>query len=111
MQILCDLDEEVGKLPYIYPYIAVVEGESSVQFFLVAEKVIVSESDGFVDALLDLICAYLTYNIVYPNPLYPVLIFIQRFIMDIKDNQTVPPSVVRVMNSCSTVFQLILNCS
>ena len=98
MQILCDLDEEVSKLPYVYLYIAVVEGDSNAQFFLVAE-VIVSESDGFLDALCDLICAYFTYNIVYPKPLYPVLLFIQRFIMDIKDSQTVPPTVVRALSA------------
>ena len=97
MQILCDRDEEVSKLSYVYPYIAMV-GDSCVQFFLVAE-VIVSETDGFLDARFDLICAYFTYNIVYPKPLYPVLLFIQRFVMDMKDSQTVPPSLMRALSA------------
>ena len=65
MQILCDLDEEVSKLPYVYPYIAVVEGDSSAQFFLVAEKVIISESDGFLDALFENISCLTFYSTFY----------------------------------------------
>ena len=97
MQITCDVDEEVKKLPYNYPYLLLVEGESSLQFFLVVEKAILSESEGFLGALLDLICTYFTFDIVYPKPLYPVLLFIQRFVMDIKDNQKIPPALTRVL--------------
>ncbi len=88
MQMTCDLDEEVKKVPRIYPYIAMVEGESNVQFFQVAETAVIGESDGFYGALIDLVCVCISYNIVYPKPLYPVLLFVQHYVMDIKDRQS-----------------------
>ena len=45
MQITSDLNEEVKKLPYVYSYIAMVEGNSILQFFQV--KVIAVESKWF----------------------------------------------------------------
>ena len=96
-----DLDEEVQKIAYNYPYIAMVEGQSSVQFFVVAERIVMDESENFMEALLDLICVYFAFNIVYPKPLYPVFLFIQRYIMDIKDSQTIPPALTRVLSALS----------
>ena len=98
MQMTCDVDEEVKKLPYTYPGLILVEGDSSMQFFLVAEKAVLCESsEGFFGALLDLICAYFTYNIVYPKSLYPVLLFVQCYVMDIKDSQKIPSSLTRAL--------------
>ena len=63
----CNLDEEVKKNPHNYPYIAMVTGDASLQFFQIAERIVVCKSEGFMGALIDL-----------------VLLFIQRYIMDIR---------------------------
>ena len=98
MQVCCDLHDEIQRQPHVYPFIAMVEGDACLQFFQVAEKVVVCESEGFMGALLDLVCVYYTFDIVYPKPLYPVLLFIQQFIMGIKDKQPMPPSLTRTLS-------------
>ena len=39
-----------------------------------------------------------SYNIAYPKPLFPVLLFIQCFDMDIKNSQTVQPLLIMSMS-------------
>ena len=87
------------KIAYNYPYIAMVEGKSSLQFFVVTERIVMDESENLTEALLDPISAYFAFNIEYPKPLYPVFLFIQHYIMDIKDNQTIPPALTRVLSA------------
>ena len=95
----CNLDVEVKKNPHNHPYIAMVTGDASLQFFKIAERIVVCESEGFMGALIDLVCVYFAYNIQYPKPLYPVLLFIQRYIMDIKDDQPIPPALTRTLSA------------
>ena len=95
----CNLDEEVMKTPYNYPYIAMVHGDSSLQFFVVAERVVLCENNDFVEALIDLVCVYFVFNIVYPKPLYPVFLFLQHYVLGIKDRQPIPAAFTRVLNA------------
>ncbi len=96
----CNLDEEAQKLPHKYPYIMMVIGDSSVQFFVIAERAVVCQSDDFLESLLDLISVYFVYNIVYPKPMYPVLLFIQHYVMGIKDSQLrAPPALTRTISA------------
>ena len=96
-----DLDEEVRKIPQNYPYVVMALGDDSLQFFIVGERLVLCECDEFIEALLDLICVYFTYNIEYPKNLSAVLLFVQHYILDIKDSQRIPPSPTRVISSFS----------
>ena len=95
----CDLDEEVKKVSQNFPYIAVVIGDSSIQYFVVVERLVLDDSEEFIDAVTALISAYFTFNIEYPRPLYAAFIFLQHFVLKLKDSQPVPPVVTRLLSS------------
>ena len=98
LQMTSNLDEEVQKMAYNFPYIAMIEGGSFLQFLVVAECIVMDDSENLTEALLNLISAYFAFNIEYLKPLYPVFLFIQHYIMD-KDNQTIPPALTRVLST------------
>ena len=64
---------------------------------MVIEREIAMETTKFLDAVTNIICSYFVFDINYPKPLLPVLLFTQRFIVGIKDNQPVPPALTRVL--------------
>ena len=104
----CDLDEEIKKNPHNYPYIAMISGDSSLQFFQIAERIVVGESENLIGSLTDLIYVYFTYNIQYPKALYPILLSIQRYILNIDDSQPIPPALTRVLSALqSSSLQLL----
>ncbi len=94
-----DLQEEVQKVAQNFPYLAVVTGNTSVQVFVIAERLVLTESFSFVKAILSLISAFFVFNVEYPKPLYPVCILLQHYIFCIKDDQPVPQSLVRFISS------------
>ena len=97
----CDLQEKLG---HVFPYIIVLVGDSAVQFFIVAEQLILADSENFIDMLLALIGAYYAFNIAYPRQLYPLCIFIQHFIIKLVDKQKVPPVVTCMLSSVDALL-------
>jgi len=77
------------------PYIAKFQDD---QYFVVIEREIVIESTRFLDAVVNMICGYFAFDISYPTSLYPILIFIQRYILGIRDNQAIPNIVTQVLS-------------
>ena len=49
-QVTSNLDEKVQKMAFNYPYIPMVEGESSLQFLVVAERIVISSESPFIVA-------------------------------------------------------------
>ena len=90
------MDAGLMKIKQNEPYIAKVQHD---QYFVVAERIIIVENTHFIDAMIDTICAYFAFDINYPKSLYPVLIFIQRYILAIRDNQPIPNVVTRVLTN------------
>ena len=87
-----------------HPVIGVIVTDSGVQYLLIVERqILVNRCASFLEAINDMMSAYFTFDIVYPPPLYPLLIFIQRFVMDVKDKQRVPPCVTRLCSSLDKV--------
>ena len=67
-----------------------------------------TEASTFGSALLDLYCSYFVYDIAYPKPFYSLLVFVQHYILDLKDEQPDPPAVIEIrttslMNMDSTL--------
>ncbi len=57
MQRTCDLDAEVKKVPHVYPYIAMVEGESNVRFFQWLKRLsLVRVMDSLALSLIWFVC-------------------------------------------------------
>jgi len=72
---------------------------SSAQLFLVAERCVLGAPNNAVSAVVGLIATYFVFNMIYPKQLYPVLIFLQHFVLSIKDKQPIPNILKRVMSS------------
>ena len=89
------IETELQKIKQNEPYIAKIQDD---QYFIIVERKIVLESTEFLDAVINMICGYFAFDISYPTSLYPILIFIQRYILGIKDNQPIPNIVTRVVS-------------
>lgn len=101
MQMTSDIDKEVRTVPNNYPYIVMALGDQALQYFVVGERLVLCKSDNFIESLFDLLCVYFTYNIQYPKSLSAVLLFVQHYILGIKDSQRIPPALIRVVSSFS----------
>ena len=102
MQASEDIELNIKQIKQNEPYIVVAEAAAGInkrQFFVIVERSITIESDTFQDAITDMIGLYFTLDITYPSSLYPVLLSVQRFVLGIKDEQTVPPVVARLLSS------------
>ena len=92
------MDAQVEKLP---PFPQIVDLRSHMakeQFFIAVEKHILLESRCINTALLDMMSVYFTFDIAYPKlkPLYSLFLFIQHFVLNIRDSQPVPNVTVLV---------------
>ena len=94
-----DLDNEVISIDSNHPYIGLVTASSSVQVFLVVEREVLQSLHSDSTVFLEMISMYFTFNMVYPRPLYPVLIFVQHFVLVLKDKQPIPTSVMTLVSS------------
>ena len=103
IQASADLESEVEEIGVSSPYIIVTHtDDDSRQYFVVVEKMILVESSDMSAALQDVMSVYFTFNIAYPRPLYPVLLFLQHHVFEIKDDQTVP-NIVKIVYSAMCV--------
>ena len=93
-----NLDETAMTVTDNHPYLGVVVGDASIEAYLVVERHVLDKVDAS-SCLVGLIAAYFAFNMTYPKSLYAVLIFIQHFLLNIRDKQTVPVSVTKLMSS------------
>ena len=99
MQASADLEAEISQLKISSPYIIITTNDNNNrQYFVIVEDMVFIQSVDFTEALLDLICIFFCFNIEYPKQLYPLLIFLQHHVCNIKDEQVVP-NVVKVIYS------------
>jgi len=91
-----ELEEQIEGIKQNEPYILKINHN---QFYVVAEKVVVSDTIRLMDALINMICAYFVFDIEYPKSMYATLIFVQRYILGIADKQRIPDVVTRVLTS------------
>ena len=109
IQASADLESEVEEIGVSSPYIIVTHtDDDSRQYFVVVEKMILVESSNMAAALQDVMSVYFTFNIAYPRPLYPVLLFFQYHVFEIEDNQTVP-NIVKIVTVLCVFNSLCCN--
>ena len=86
------IEDIIDQLEICAPYIVVLEPDDmeNLQYFLVVEKQVYMECH---------FCVYYVFNISYPKPLYSVFIFVQNYVLGIKDSYTVPPNVNRLITA------------
>ena len=97
------LDDALRRIPENHVYICLVTGDSSIQVYVAAERLLLGTVKNPMYILISLIGAYFTFNIVYPKPLHAILIFIQHFILNIIDKQKVPDIVTRTIASLDNI--------
>ena len=121
-----DLDKEVMSMEVNHPYLALVLGGQSGEVYLVAERIIfeslrkvssisvvlipytLSFHIGLIflqvlSVRIILIAAYFTFNMEYPKPLHSVLVFVQHFLLGIRDEQTVAHNTTRLLSSLEKI--------
>lgn len=81
------------------PYITVIFSRNDVEFYLVAERCIISELSNIYKAVFCLIAIFFVFNMSYPSPMKHVLIFIQHMILGLVDKEKPSPLVVKVHSS------------
>ena len=70
-----------------------MSGEENVQFHVCCEKLIFLESKSVKDAMIDLIAAYVVFDITYPKSISAFLLFFDHnIVFDLKDKQILPSS-------------------
>ena len=103
-QMTHDIDKEVRALSQNFPYVVLLTGGENTEFCLVAERQVIATTEDFMEVLTGMIGAYFTLNIQYPKALYPVYIFIQHYVLGLKDCQPVPNSLTRVLSSLDNLL-------
>ena len=78
-------------------------GGETTQYFVCGEINIICESKSFLDAVLDLICTYYVFDIIYPKALSGVLLFFQQSVFELKNDQTPPLCFVRLLKNISSL--------
>lgn len=73
-----------------WPYLVLVSYDATFQLFVVVEKKILMEPVHCWDALKALFGAYFAFNMEYPKPCKPFLVYFQFYVLGIKDSQSVP---------------------
>lgn len=94
-----DIEDEIQNVAEVSPYIVVLGDISGCQYFIVCEKEVLVEAKSMKDAIIDLMAAFYVFDIAYPKSTAPVLLFIQRYVLNIKDSQPMPPSCSRLITS------------
>ena len=87
------------------PYIVITgkSGDENAQFYVCGERMILVESKSFVDCILDLMCCYFVFDIVYPESLSGILLFIQKYLLKIEDEQVNPPCLSKLVKNLSAI--------
>ena len=73
--------------------------DEAIQLNVVAKCEIFTESLSVYNAILDLISVYFAFNIAYPKPLYPLFLFVQHYVLLIKDSQPIPLSTTQLVSA------------
>ena len=83
MQGCVDIDKFVAANDVQQPHIVATKSDENVEYHIYIESECLVTVNSVADVVADLICAYFVSNIAYPNSLYPILIFLQRFVLGV----------------------------
>jgi hypothetical protein len=71
------------------------------EYHLIVDGLFMYSCDTLADALIDLLCFYFIFNIEYPKTMYSLFIFLQHFVLGLKDSSRVPNSVLTLFSNLS----------
>lgn len=79
------------------PYIMISGG----LYHLIIDAVFMYSCDNLASALIDLMCYYYVFNTAYPKSMYSLYIFLQHFVLGLKDNSKLPTAVISLCSFLS----------
>lgn len=68
-------------------------------------------SRGISSVFVGLIATYFTFNMAYPKAVYPVLLFVQHFLLCINNKQAVSISLTSILSSLDKMKKIIKLCT
>ena len=88
--------EAVANAYQSEPYIMISNG----LYHLIIDAVFMYLCDDLASALIDiLMCYYYVFNTEYPKSMYSLYIFLQHFVLGLKDNSKLPTAVISLCSS------------
>ena len=88
--------EAVANAYQSEPYIMISNG----LYHLIIDAVFMYLCDDLASALIDLMCYYYVFNTEYPKSMYSLyIIFLQHFVLGLKDNSKLPTAVISLCSS------------
>ena len=96
------VDDEIAKVEQSEPYILLTGslGERNSQIFICCEQAVYLKGlKNIKEATFQLIATYFVCDIKYPKPLLPILVFLQHHIVQLKDEQLIPPATVKLLGN------------
>ena len=102
----CDVNlyQEVDKISHNSLYIVITgkPGNENGQYFVCREKMVLIESKSFLDCVIDLFC-YFVFDMVYPESLTGIFLFIQKSLFRVIDDQVSPSCLAKLTKNLSAV--------
>ncbi len=80
-----------------------VKHHNTVQMFVVAERQVVCEVETVWEGLRSMFGVYFAFNLEYAKQHRPLLIFIQHYVFNIKDSQSIPNLVKQIKSSVDKI--------
>lgn len=99
------MEKEISEIHQSAPYLVITGllDSENCQFFVCSEQNIVLESKSVQDAIIDLMATYFVFDVVYPKPLNTILVFLQHYVFELKDDQPEPVATVKLIGSLQKV--------
>ena len=77
--------------------------DSSVEYYILVEGTVLTESSTVKQALLLLMATYFAFNMKYPKFLSPVYLFLQAYILNFRDKAKITITVSQVHTALLSV--------
>ena len=78
-------------------------GDEGCRVYISCEQELFILSKSIIDGVLDMMAIYFSFDINYPKYTSCVLLFIQHFVLDLKDDQPLPPSTVKLVSNLEKI--------
>ena len=103
-----NLEDELSNVQQSEPFLVVTSklGTEASQIFICCEGASFLESKSIKEAILDLVSTYFVFDISYPKAIYRIMLVMQHFVFDLKDEQCVPPAVTTLVTNIKKLSTL-----
>ena len=69
------------------------------QYHIIVDQLLMYSCNDLAAALIDLLCYYYVFNMAYPKNMFSLYIFLQHFILGLKDCSKLPTCVLSLSSN------------